>query len=348
MTDETKNDDTNTDGSDSEPTGGISLKDALEAEFSALEDDTSDDSSKDESAQADSDKQDDEADDSSSEDEQDSESQNEETVIQAPEHWSDDGKAVFEKLDEPAREYLLKREKEFEKGIAEKSDKLKPYEEALKPFEPMLKMRGIDPGKAIRYWAQAQAQLDADPKAALLAMAKSYNVELSESSNDTGDDGDTGWVDPEVKKLREEIAELKSQSQTSQVQQQSYAQQDAYLKIQEFSEAKDDKGNLKHPYFEQARSVMQGLIQSGVSTDLEDAYERAVWALPEYRDDYAQKQQKAAEEAAREKREAAAAKAKKTSKTVNGKSSKPKAPPKNRTLADELAEAWDQSVRGDL
>ncbi|MBX2825820.1 MAG: hypothetical protein KTR33_13900 [Gammaproteobacteria bacterium] len=329
--------------------GPASLRDALAAEFEAQESDEqeSTDAPDEEKSELDETSEAEEAEPESSEDEE-QESQDEEEVIQAPEHWSDEDKAVFVELPETAQNYLLKREQQYEKGIREKSEAAKPYQEALKPFEGMLKARGIDPVQAIQYWANAQMQIDANPEAALSALAKSYGLELSVPSKDTQTEDPDPFVDPEVKKLQKELDDLKSQNQSIQTQYQATSQQEAYAQIQNFAEAKDDQGNLKHPYFEQARGVMQGLIQTGVAADLETAYEQAVWSLPEFRDEYAKTQAEAAEEAARKKRETAAAKAKKTAKTVKGKNSAPKTEKKTRTLRDDLTEAYDLSSRGEL
>jgi hypothetical protein len=278
-------------------------------------------------------------------------SQEEETVILAPEHWSDEDKATFTELPAQARTYLLKREKQYEQGIQSKSEELRPMQEAFGPYAEMMKMRGIDAPTAIRTWVAAQSALDTDPVNGLSMLIQSYGPEVKSAllrqfgaAEEQAFDDDT---DPEVRQLREELNRQKRQGQQAQLQQQTYLEQQALEQVRQFKEAVDDDGNLLHPHFEQAQQTMRALLSSGQVPDIESAYEQAIWSVPEYRDEFAEQQRKAAEKEQTQKRAKAAEKAKKAGKTVQGNGSKP--PPKkvNATLHEDLQAAWDNSVRGE-
>lgn len=284
-----------------------------------------------------------EANETSSEDTQD-----ESEVIQAPEHWSDEGKAIFTELPAPARQYLLEREKQYEQGIQKKSEAIKQYEEALKPFESMLKMRGLDGPTAVRFWANAQAQLDAAPEQALRALAKTYGITLPDASTQQVAEDEGAYTDPEVKKLQNELKALREQNQQIALSQRSAAQQNAIEQVRQFREAVGENGKPLHPYFEQVQTHMQALIANGVAEDLQSAYEQAVWSIPEFRDQALKTAKTEAEQAEANKRAAAAEAAKKAGKSVNGKASKPPPPPKQATLRDDLKAAFEQSLRGEL
>lgn len=302
-----------------------------------------------------------EAEDSSSEsveessDDDESEDQHEEPVIQAPDHWSDEDRETFGGLPSAAQEYLLKREKQYEKGIQEKAEALKPFQDALQPYRSTLQMRGMTEAQAVKAWANAQAMLDSDPVNALKALVSQYGEETAqklatELGFQTGTqeefDEDDSELTPAIKRMQDELKALKSENQQLQTRFRTDEQSEAVRQVQEFREAKDDDGNLIHPHFEALHGTMKALLDSGAATDLPSAYEQAVWTVPEFREQFEKQKIEAAEAAAAKKREEAAKKAKKTAKTVTGKASKP--PPKKQaaTLHDDLNSAWDENVRG--
>lgn len=290
----------------------------------------------------------DDADDSSDDSQGD-----DDTVIQAPEHWSAEDQAAFNGMPREAQEYVLRREKQYEQGIQSKSEELKPLREAFGPYRDILKMRGVDEATAIRTWVAAQSALDTDPVNGLKMLISQFAPEVqsavlaefgrqASASDDDSDNFDT----TEINKLRRELNQTKQYSQQLKTEHEVARQQEALKQVQDFREAKDDAGNLLHPFFEDAQGAMRGLLLSGEASTLEDAYEKAVWSVPGYREHVAKQQEASIKDAERRKREEAAARAKKTAKAVNGKGNVPPKPPKKGTLRDDLASAWDESVRG--
>lgn len=276
-------------------------------------------------------------------------------VIHAPEHWSAEDRETFEGLPSAAQQYLLKREKQYEQGIQQKAEELKPLKEAFGPYRDILKMRGVDEATAVRTWVAAQQMLDTDPVNGFRTLIQQFTPDVqraitaqfgvTESADSEGDDYGS---DPEVQKLRNELSQLKRQNSQQNTQYQQLRQQEALEQVRQFREAVGEDGKPLHPHFDEVSDEMRAYLSAGVVPDLKAAYERAVWSLPAYREEFAAKQRQDAEREAARRREEAAKKAKKTAKAVNGKGSVPPPAPKQRTLRDELAEAYKQSVRGEL
>jgi hypothetical protein len=285
------------------------------------------------------------------EESQGDEPSDEEPVIQAPEHWSDEDRATFETLPGDAQDYLLKREKQYEKGIQEKSEKLAELDKLFEPYDAFLQMRGIDRTAAIQAWINAQSALDANPVEAIKTMAKGYGDEVFDqlfgTPDNTGPD-DSFSGDPELDQARREVQkekqELEQQTRNAKLQQ----QQQAAMEIQGFRDEKDDSGNLTHPYFEKAIPLMQSFLATGQAVNLQEAYEKSVWSIPEFREEQQKTLLQESKKDESKKRQEAADKAKKVAKTVNGSGSKPPPPKTQPSLRDDLIQAFDDSIRGEL
>lgn len=340
----------------SQEDGPASLREALEESFQELSAEESTEPESTESAPTDEEARPD--DDAAAEalDAEPSEEQsqgNEQEVILAPEHWSAEDRAVFDELPSAARQAWLRREKEYEQGIQKKAEESKPLLEAIGPYRDFLKMRGIDEPTAIRTWVAAQQALDADPVNGLKLLIQQYGPQvraaLEAEFGHHGEPKDSNeYSDPEVERLRQELNSVRGQNRQIETQFQQERQQQAYQQVQAFRDEQDESGNLLHPYFDDVQDKMRGLLLSGSAQDLNEAYEQAIWTNPKYRDEFAQQQRDAVKREEAKRREEAAKKAKKTATSVKGKSSVPPPPAKNRTMRDDLAEAYEASIRGEL
>lgn len=282
------------------------------------------------------------------------EAQDEVEVILAPEHWSDEDKAVFTELPETAQTYLLKRETQYEQGIQKKSEEFQPLMEAFKPYEAMLSLRGMSKPAAIQRWAQAQAVLDQDPVVGLEMLIQAYGdnvrqqlmTKLGVSSQSNGLDDE--FFNPEMQKLQDQVSQLTRQNQQNVLAFQTQNSQGAVAEINDFRSQQDEDGSPKYPHFDQVGNMMQALLTSGAASDLPSAYEQAVWSVPEFREQHFTNQKAETAKTEATKREQAAKKAKVTAKSVTGKSTQPKEKPKDPSLRDDLVAAWDQSEKGEL
>jgi hypothetical protein len=213
--------------------------------------------------------------------EEDSAEAEPETVFQAPEHWSSDYKARFAELSPEGQEVVLGFDSDFKRGYQDKVQAISDIETALEPWKQTIAQRGISEADAIRTLFAAQSQIEQDPLQGVLALAQRFGV-ADQLRKQFAPDTDADFIDPEVKALNSKIAELEGKiSQTSQQIQQSQTVS-AQQELDNFVNAVDADGKPAHPHFEAAKPLIASLVGQGKS--LEDAYNEAVWTVPEYRE----------------------------------------------------------------
>jgi hypothetical protein len=272
------------------------------------------------------------------------EASDEETAeVKPPEHWSEEDQKVFMEMDERGREFALSQETNFSKGIEEKSKELKQFRDAFEPYKHLFP-EGSE-SQVIQQLLNAQSTLQQDPVEGIKWLMKSYGVDEKQfTPTETPDDV---YIDPDVKALKDEIAELKRNSEQNARTTENRRQQMMLAEVQKVRDEVDDDGNLLRPHFNNVQGVMAGLMQSGRADSMESAYEQAVWAVPEYRDSEVDRIAKEKSDKALADKKAEAEKAESAAKSVEGKSSS-KSSPKDKTLSDSLSENFDKSVRGEL
>jgi hypothetical protein len=259
-----------------------------------------------------------------------------ETVFQAPEHWSSELREQFDSLAPEAQQVLLERDKEFQRGYQEKAEGIAAIQQAIEPWKQVLAQRGITEDQAIRTLFAAQHQIESDPVNGILMLARNFGVwdQLqSQFTPNTDDD----FTDPEVKALKQQLAELQSQivqtNQGIQQQQTSGAQEE----LNKFVNAVDESGKPAHPHFDKVRELMAPLVSQGKS--LEDAYKETVWSVPEYREQALKpKPQSEAEKAQKVK------KAKKASRAIqqDGTAKSSDSSDESLSIDGELRQAWKE------
>jgi hypothetical protein len=261
--------------------------------------------------------------------------------VSPPKHWSDEDKEAFKAMDEGGREWALRLETNASKGIEKKSAELKTLRDAFEPYKHLFPA-GSE-AQAIQQLFNAQVSLQTNPVEGIKWLMRSYGVDEKQFAPST--EATDEFQDPDVAALRAEIKELKTNSernaQTAQV-----TQQNAMIaEINQFRDA-EDNGELLHPHYQEVVGVMSGLMQSGRADSLENAYEQAVWSLPEYRDSEVKKLSAEKAEADLKERTKEAEKAEKAAKTVTGANGAT-LETKPETLRDSLEAAYEQSVRGE-
>jgi hypothetical protein len=208
--------------------------------------------------------------------------------LQAPNHWPKDFAAKFEALDAPAQHLFMQRYKDLEGDYTKKTQAISQYrkrqeafDEIMAPFKSQFERAGMDDVGAVRQLLAAHDYLRKDPQNAIAWLANQYGVDIGAIGNDPALEDE--FADPQVKQLQQQVAQLTGFIQNQQTQQQSYEQASTQSFIDQFAAETDASGNPAHPHFETVRSVMGSLISSGNATDLKSAYEAAVYANPELR-----------------------------------------------------------------
>lgn len=261
-------------------------------------------------------------------------------VRKPPSSWKKDYWDYWEKIGSnpelaPLQDYLEQRESEFAKGVStykSQWDQAAPIYEAIQPFMPELQQYGIRPDQWIQNLGNAHRTLAlGTPEQKLQMFAKlatDYGVPLQALTGQP--------VDPQFGNVVGELTTLKQQLQQFQAAQEMQERAALQQHIEQF------KANA--PYFEQVKDTMAQLLQSGVATDLQTAYDKAV----RLHDDIWQEQQ--AQQAKREAEERAKQAAEKKAKAVSPKSATPTGPASTgggkTSLRDTIASLVDEASAG--
>jgi hypothetical protein len=200
-------------------------------------------------------------------------------VSEAPTTWRTEAKDLYESLPFEVKTEIHKREQDFFKGIEQYKEKAgfgETIERVVKPYEMLLKSSNTSPEQAIDVLMRTAAMLRVgspdQKKELILNMARNHGVDLT-----TNQDGESDqFVDPGIKALQDEITQLKGMLHQGQSTQQQNLQNDISTAIDTFSKNPDNE------FFDEVRSTMGGLIQSGVVTGktadelIQNAYNHAI------------------------------------------------------------------------
>ena len=201
--------------------------------------------------------------------------------LEAPEHWAEKDKEVFNSQTKEAQEWLLDRHKAMEgdytrnrQEFAFKERQFDAIEDALKPYQQEFQRAGLDYAGAVRQLASWDTALRQGGRDAVMQLAQAYNIDLNEPESDE-------YIDPQVKSVQDEIKQLKTlQSQQLQAAQQQ-RQQQILTTIESFRTATDEQGNLAHPHFDTLQNDITQLWQAGMVNNLDDGYRKALALHPE-------------------------------------------------------------------
>lgn len=188
--------------------------------------------------------------------------------MDAPKSYTKDYQESFKTLSPEWRKYLIEREKQVERGFSEKNNRLDAYKWADNVFntrqERLAKMGLTKAQDYIDHLASIDDALDANPAEAIKAIADAYGVNFGETNNSLAE-------------MQRQIALMQQSIQAQQGFIQNQQNQAVQNEFEAFTTAKDDAGNLKHPYFEDVRADMAAILKAGGAKNLTEAYERAIW-----------------------------------------------------------------------
>lgn len=241
-----------------------------------------------------------------------------------PSSWSKSLSDEWATLPEKIRAEIAKREADTAKGF-EKYQHVSPIIDFV---VPIAQASGKPPAAILRDWAETYAALS-NPETRVQAFsalkqlypheaAQAAKVENAETENEAETADDDKWSDPDLKALKEEIAELKKvvNGVDAYRRQNELASRQQF--INDFAVEKDGE-LLKRPYFNDPaiQRVLPELVQMLVRTNptsshadiLQAAYTAAVASNPEIRAREAQERyaqiEREREEKARRARQAA-------------------------------------------
>jgi len=187
----------------------------------------------------------------------------------------------------------------------------------------------LQPHDGIARMMAVNEMLEANPQAAIREIAKAYGVNLQGTTDEQN-------ATPENQRIAELEARLARQEShlTAQMRQKQEAENAALAR--EIADFAKDK-----PHFESVRKMMAGLMSSGASETMQDAYDRAIYADPTIRQSLQVDAQKAAEDKRKAEEAERVSKAKRAA-GLNVKSS-PAHVASTRTLEADLRAIWNKN-----
>lgn len=256
-----------------------------------------------------------------------------------PNSWKKDYHDFFAGADRNLQEYILERESQFERGIGEKGQQLsqtrqqlEAMQSALTPLQQSWQMQGMDVNAGLQSLVGYAQALQSNPQETLLALAKQYGVDLQQAFDEQP------YIDPALKQYEDKIATLEQKLHSFEHNTQTQQQNAAFSQLDQFEQATDAEGNLKHPHFDQVMDQMTGLLQAGIAQDLESAYEKAVLLNPDVQADLSAQKAQAQAHAKQQQAE----KAKLATKQSVSSTETTEINDSDLSLNDALSKEWDR------
>jgi hypothetical protein len=219
----------------------------------------------------------------------------------APNTWRKEQAAKFATLPPDVQDEITRREQDFFKGIEQYKGKAQfadRMEKAITPHIDTLRTLGVNPDTAVSELLMADRKLrygsPAEKQQYFAYLAQSYGVDPTKLQAQQN-----VQVDPNVEHLQNQVRQLSGYVQQQQLLSQKQEEATLTGEISKFA------SNPTNRHFESVRGDMSALLQAGIAKDLQDAYERAIYANPQTRAAVLAEQQAAARQEAAKKAQAA-------------------------------------------
>lgn len=211
--------------------------------------------------------------------------------VQAPDHWPAEDKALFAKATPDAQAFLLRRHKEMEADYTKKTQAVAP----LQPYAPLeAKYAGYHRSIGASTAQVADSLLTTEyqlrtgtpeqRRQIVGNIARQYGVSLEPAQ--------AGPVDPALQaaqplidqQIAAAVAPLQANLAAFQQQQEQARIAQNGQAIEAFKATKNPDGTAKYPHFDAVIEPMTQLMQAHIATNLDDAYDKAVWGNPALRE----------------------------------------------------------------
>lgn len=243
--------------------------------------------------------------------------------IKPPSGWRKEALSKWETLDPEVRDEVLRREADFHKGIEGYKQRASFADEvnaAIQPYMATIQSIGATPVKAIQDLLSSDHVLrygTHDQKMQMVQqLAQSYGIDLNQVPT-----YEQPYVDPQLQALQQQIGQLQSVLSQQQTRDQQAEQQTLMAEIDAF------KADPAHGHFEALKTEMGALLSAGIAQNLQDAYDRALWARPDLRQSLLAQQRAEADRQRREQvnqaRKAAAVNTPRAGKPASGAATPP-------------------------
>ena len=252
-------------------------------------------------------------------------------VAKAPDGWTAAAKAKFSELPADIQAEISRREADMHKQFTRQDEERnlgKQIRELTQPYAAVIRAEGGDTLAAYNQFlntAYIMRTGTQDAKRnALLQVAQQFNVDMSGLLQQQPQQSQAPQYQPQIAAIVQ--AELDKQRQIQE-------RHTVESSIAEFASAPG------HEHFNQLRTVMGALLESGAASDLQDAYDRACYADPEIRSTLAAQNMREAEAKRLSEAQARTDAAKRAAVSVSGGPGGARVPSgagTERSLGDEL------------
>jgi hypothetical protein len=277
--------------------------------------------------------------------------------IDPPARWTKEEKEQFAALDPSIQKILLGRNKGLEADytrkmgeIAQERQRFHQLEQVLGPRRDTWQRQGMNDAQFINsvmsYWDLAQR----DPMSFIDTFARERGIDLAAAYTPTAEQiaayfggqtqagGDpNGYaqannlppaVMQQLNAMQQQQEQLRNvvmqqhQTLTQREQAERQAMNNAATsEIQQFMNAADENGSPLYPFFQDVRTDMVKLMQSGFAQTLHEAYEKAVHIRPDVRSKLEENREITRRRAEEQRRQEEAAKARRAGASVSSSSS---------------------------
>lgn len=230
-------------------------------------------------------------------------------IEDAPQSWRKDVADEYKKLPAEVRAEIQRRESDYHKGIEGYKPAVQFAQElgrAIAPFKANIENSGVPVAQAVNHLLLIEDRLrNGDEQAkyqTVLKIASDYGIDLQKAVQTS--------PDPRMWQLERQLHEERMAREEFQRSIQDRDTTAATSEIEAFA------AEPQNEHFAVVRGDMAQLLQSGIATSLQDAYDKAVWARPDLRKSLVEKERTEAEKRAIE--QARKAKAKSAASSVKG------------------------------
>lgn len=237
-----------------------------------------------------------------------------EPVLVAPPSLNAGMKAKWNELPNEVKQEFVRREQDFHKELTRHDEERvfgKQLREIINPYMPQIRAEGADPVKAVAELLNTAHMLrTATPRQKgelLWRTAQTFGADMSQVQQ-----GNQPQVHPMLQQALQRVESLESRIAREEALKKQTEESGIQEQIKAFS------ADPKNIHFEIVKAEMAALLSGGLAKDLQDAYDRAVYANPHTRSTLLEQQQAETQEKRVAEQKARAEAARRAGSSVKG------------------------------
>lgn len=202
-------------------------------------------------------------------------------AVGAPKTWTKEALETWATVPPRAQQEILKREEDFLKGITQYKELAtvgNGFNQVLEPYRPILAAENIDPMQLVQSFAANHYLLTRGTPQQKIELAASmltgYGIDLAGLLNFIADGDEVETVSPAYTALEQRFKTLEDSIKLRSTAEQTQTQQRISAEIDAFA------ADPAHLYFNDVAAEIQQLFAAGLAKDLNEAYEKAIYANP--------------------------------------------------------------------